>query len=215
MLRQSNSNSAKNRKQTHRAEEAGIERDRAQRKAGQRQQSHRTMTANCDTSMSESELSVKDPHFAGSSNKQETPFTQIHTSTSAAGKHEEDFRLVKSRRNRTTFKKQIGTATITDEQRKNGFAGIQRKVWLHIYRVTRTTTTQMIVDYVKKSDEFKEVEIMVKEIPTKEDRYKNFLLTAPLNKKDILYDLSFWPDGIGIKRFNFHRNKDFLSQGFL
>lgn len=124
---------------------------------------------------------------------------------------EDGYRMV-THRKKKIFRKQIGTAEISNEQRESGFAGIQRKVWLHIYRVTRQTTPEMIVEYIKSKETFKNDEIVVKEIPTEENRYKNFIITAPLNKKDHLYDLTFWPEGIGIKRFNFRRHQDFLKQ---
>lgn len=70
----------------------------------------------------------------------------------------------------------------------------------------------MIVEYIRGKETFKKEDIEVKEIPTENNRYKNFLVTAPLNRKDDLYDVDFWPDGIGVKRFSFQRYQDFLDK---
>lgn len=109
------------------------------------------------------------------------------------------------------FKKRIGTGVISEEQNKNGFAAAERKVWLHLYRIKRTTEATMIEEYIKGKPEFQSVGIMVKEMPTDAPRLKSFVVTAPLRLKDHLYDVSFWPEGVGVKRFSFERNKDFLT----
>ncbi|XP_044756313.1 uncharacterized protein LOC123314918 [Coccinella septempunctata] len=105
-------------------------------------------------------------------------------------------------------RKNIGTG-----KQSKGFSGQERKVWLYIYTVKRSTTTEIIEEYLSTKEGFQEVEIMVKEIPSEENRLKRFVLSAPLEKKEELYKLEFWPSGVGIKRFDFSKHKDLLQEG--
>jgi len=40
---------------------------------------------------------------------------------------------------------------------------------------------------------------------------KSFVVIAPLHNKDDLYDTSFWSNNVGIRRFDFVKNKEFLK----
>ena len=91
------------------------------------------------------------------------------------------------------------------------FAGAAKRVWLYIYRVKHEATEDMIISFIKSKDTFKNESIVVKEIPGVEGHPKRFVVTAPLSRKDELYDPSFWPQNIGIKRFDFSRHREFLK----
>lgn len=109
-------------------------------------------------------------------------------------------------------RKNLGTAEISEEQSKNGFAGGERKVWLYIYRVNRVTTEEQILDYISNKPGFDKKTTNVEEIPSDIDQLKRFLVTAPLEKKDTMYQPQFWPKNVGVKRFNIEKNKKFLSE---
>lgn len=55
-------------------------------------------------------------------------------------------------------------------------------------------------------------EIEVKELDGDPRLNKRFLVSAPFSKKDIMYDPSFWPEGVGVKRFEFTRHKEFMNK---
>lgn len=95
------------------------------------------------------------------------------------------------------------TGKISEEQKESGFSGMERKVWLNIYRVNSHVTSDMIAHYIKDKDGFLEEKVTVGEIPTKTP-LKQFVVMAPLKRKDELYETSFWPPGVGIRRFMIH-----------
>lgn len=114
----------------------------------------------------------------------------------------------KKRRRARVPEKNIGTG-----QHNPNFSGQERKVWIYIYRVKRNTTPHMIEEYLSTKEELKDTEITVKEIPSDENRLKRFVLSAPLEMKEVLYKSDTWPSGVGIKRFDFSRHRELLKQG--
>lgn len=123
---------------------------------------------------------------------------------------EKEFKKVTYKKRRP--KKNLGTAEISEDETKNGFSGGERKVWLYIYRVNRVTTEKEIIEYITNKPGFDKYTTNVEEIPSGEDQLKRFLVTAPLIKKDIMYQPEFWPKNVGVKRFDFEKNKKFLSE---
>lgn len=119
--------------------------------------------------------------------------------------------FIQVRYRKRKFTKRLGTQVVSDEQKRTGFAGAERKAWLQLYRVKRTTTASMIEEYIKRKPEFQAANVKVLEMPTVPDRNKTFVVTAPLTLKDHMYDLAFWPEGVGVRRFNFAKNKEFLD----
>lgn len=122
----------------------------------------------------------------------------------------EGYKLVQYRRRRKIPEKRLGTGEVTEEQIKSGFSGPEKKVWLYLYRARRVTTDKMIYDYLKEKPCLTNQEVCVRELPTEEKRLKCFVVTAPWKCKDELYKPEFWPVGIGIKRFDFNKHRDFL-----
>ena len=61
-------------------------------------------------------------------------------------------------------------------------------------------------------------EFSVRELPTQESQNKVFMVSAPTDAKNEVYSPSFWPKGVGYRRFDFNRyrshkytqNEDFL-----
>ena len=120
---------------------------------------------------------------------------------------ENDFQVPRSRGTWRNTKK-LGTSDAS----VNGFEGGDRRAWLHIYRVKRTADEKIIADYIKRKPGFENEIVTVKELPTENNRLKSFVVIAPLNKKEELYETAFWPKMVGIQRFDFRRHREFLSQ---
>lgn len=126
----------------------------------------------------------------------------------------DEFKVVMNRRNnrRIISAKNLGTAKLEDKEKTTGFSAIERKVWIYIYRINKHVSEQIIRDYIKKQQDFSTCNIEVKQLDGDPSFSKRFLVTAPINKKEVLYDPSFWPEGVGIKRFDFSKHKEFLSK---
>ena len=109
------------------------------------------------------------------------------------------------------FKKRLGVGKTTDIQQENGFMGAERKAWLYINRVKPHVTIEMVEAHIKKQPSFENEIISVKELPinnnNNRNNWKSFVVTAPLSRKDELYQPEFWPPNVGIKRFNFNLYK--------
>lgn len=117
------------------------------------------------------------------------------------------------RSQRRRIKKRLGTHQQSPEEDSTGFSGGDRRVWLYIYRVKRHVTPKMITDYIKNKPDFASVNVEARELPSDPNRLKCFVVTAPLSFKDRMYDGEFWPQNVGVKRFDFNKHKDFLVRG--
>lgn len=104
-------------------------------------------------------------------------------------------------------KKTLGTS-----EGSNGFIGVEKKVWIYLYRVQRTVSPILVQDFIKKKPGFSEMDIQVSELPTDENKNKCFLVTAPFSLKDDMYKPSFWPKDVGIKRYDFRLQSKYTSQ---
>ena len=85
-------------------------------------------------------------------------------------------------------------------------------MWLYIHRVKRTASAEVIKNYLVRTPGFENERINVRELPTKEHQLKAFMVTAPLSRKDELYNPDIWPQNVGIKRFDFRRHKDIFKK---
>lgn len=118
---------------------------------------------------------------------------------------QENFNLAKSRkRNR-----KLGT-----NETSSGFIGVEKRVWIYLHRIQRTVTKANIESYIKNQPDLTNADINIRELPTSDLQNKCFVLDAPFDLKNKLYDQTLWPKGVGIKRYSFqkHRenNKSFL-----
>lgn len=116
-----------------------------------------------------------------------------------------NYTTVRSRRYR---KRRLGTGNASKEELEGGFAGPERKVWLNIYRVNSHVTADMVEKHIRKQPGFLEEIIKVSELQTKTHQLKSFVVTAPLQRKDEMYESSFWPPNVGIRRFKFDTFKN-------
>ncbi|CAG9770267.1 unnamed protein product [Ceutorhynchus assimilis] len=90
---------------------------------------------------------------------------------------------------RRRYKKRLGNA---QPLTNSNFVGGDRKVWLYLYRVKRECDENAILRYIKTKDGFENLLITVRELPTDQNKLKCFVVTAPLQKKDTMYD----PNGL-------------------
>lgn len=121
-------------------------------------------------------------------------------------KPHDGFKEVRKRKQR----KRIGTAAPTECVVAEGvaFLGVEKKAWLYINRVQRHVTEDIILAYIKNSPSFQNTTVGVRELPTVAHQNKCFAVCAPFHKKDELYDVNFWPRGVGVKRLDFGRYRD-------
>lgn len=108
-------------------------------------------------------------------------------------------------------KRRMGTIGTGSDTNNQDFGGVQKKLWIYIYRVNKTCTEDKVHTYIKQKTGLTDKEIWTKEIPVKGNGLSRFVVTAPLDKKELLYSSEFWPAGVGIKRFNFEKHREFLQ----
>ncbi|KAG5887043.1 hypothetical protein JTB14_030002 [Gonioctena quinquepunctata] len=142
-------------------------------------------------------------------NAKHTQNSEIFVEYEGDKSHNEPYTRISRRRRKS---KTLGTNEEQQDVSNSGFTGAEKRLWIELYRVSRSTSTQDILQYIRKRPGFNDVECRVSELPSEEQRHKRFLVTAPFNKIDELYNPTFWPSGVGITRFSFTRNKKFLEQ---
>ena len=116
--------------------------------------------------------------------------------------------VMKNHKRRSQPPKRLGTAKVGNSE----FSGTDKKVWIYLYRIKSSATEQKITDHIMKNDSFSNEKIVVKDIPGVPDKPKRFVVCAPFSKKDQLYDPEFWPENVGIRRFDFKKHHTFLQQ---
>lgn len=113
-----------------------------------------------------------------------------------------------SRRRQQQKTKQLGTS----EESSNGFLGVEKRLWIYLYRIQRSVNENKIMQFIKQKQGFENLEIQVQELPTDQTQNKCFLVTAPFDKKEELYNVNFWPRNVGVKRYNFNIQKNYKKQ---
>ncbi|KAG5867076.1 hypothetical protein JTB14_034986 [Gonioctena quinquepunctata] len=165
------------------------------------QQTNTQISAQQTTSTTSSEAPIPEQHGG----RNEHSELVMGSEYDLADEKEDGFKTIQRKRRKA---KRLGTGAVEANQE---FGGEERKVWLYINRVKRSATAEMVKKYMEKKSGFEKENIEVRELPTNENRLKAFVVTAPLSRKDELYDRSFWPNYVGINRFDFNRHKDFLQ----
>lgn len=135
----------------------------------------------------------------------------IGTNIEEAGKRYGNTEDGNQYQNRKVNKRRMGTIGTGRETGNKDFGGVQKKLWIYIYRVNKTCTEDKVHTYIKQKTGLADNEIWTKEIPVKGNGLNRFVVTAPLDKKELLYSSDFWPAGVGIKRFNFEKHREFLQ----
>lgn len=97
--------------------------------------------------------------------------------------------------------------TLGENEEENAeFIGVRPKLWLYVNRVCDSVSEEMIVKYLKEKTDSADKEFIVKMLGSK-DGQKSFVVTADMKFKEALYSPSFWPAGVGYRRYNFRENK--------
>jgi len=109
--------------------------------------------------------------------------------------------------NSTPKQKTLGTS-----EASNNFMGVQKKVWIYLYRVQRSVSSAQVQEFVTKKPGYESLSIQVTELPTDETKNKCFLVTAPFSQKEDMYSPTFWPRDVGIKRYDFRIQANYKNQ---
>lgn len=96
----------------------------------------------------------------------------------------------------------IGEGEKTDEM-----AATEKRVWLFISRIKRHVTADNVKAYMAKQLDQGVQDFIVRELPTGEQRNKCFMVGADYHHRDEMYKATFWPAGVGFKRFDFQLYK--------
>lgn len=139
----------------------------------------------------------------------------IENRTNSNSDNGDDFVLVNRRKpkrtsnfqgrpNRTSYRKKT---QIGEGENVANIAATEKRAWLFLSRIKRDITEDNIRNYMaaelkKPADSF-----IVKEIPTKPQQNKCFMVGAAYQHKDEMYKPAFWPSGVGFKRFDFRLYK--------
>lgn len=114
-----------------------------------------------------------------------------------------------------------GYSTVTYKKKRNFIAkrlygendtenfGVQKKIWLYLYRIKRDITSEIIENYFKKHSKFKNANITVKELQTDSDQNKCFMFGIDFHFKEDIYKPSTWPKNVAYKRFNFRKYNEY------
>lgn len=121
-------------------------------------------------------------------------------------KVEEDFKTVTYRK-----KAKKHTTKFYGENEDNEFA-IGRKVWLYLYRIKRHVTTEKIRKFITDQSQFKDADIVIKELPTQETQNKCFMFGIDWDLRDDVYKPSTWPKSMAFKRFDFKKYHNYQNQ---
>ncbi|KAK9877307.1 hypothetical protein WA026_017699 [Henosepilachna vigintioctopunctata] len=102
----------------------------------------------------------------------------------------------------------LGTCKVTN--RDKNFSVQEKEAWFFISRVKEHVTENSIENYIKHKPGFEKVSVEVKELlfEEKKGKLKSFLVKVPFERKDELYIPSFWPENVGIGRFNLQLYKN-------
>lgn len=101
-----------------------------------------------------------------------------------------------------TFRKTLGQ----NEDENAGFLGVKPKIWLYINRVRSGVTEETILKYLKEKTKRTDEEFIVKFLGNGGGQ-KSFVVAADSQFKDMFYSPSFWPTGVGYRRFDFRTHR--------
>lgn len=122
---------------------------------------------------------------------------------------EDEFKTVTyKRRNTKRFEKLYGENQEMEGQ--NDFAA-EKKVWLYLYRIKRHICENDIEVFIKKQEQFKNANVVIKELPTNENQTKCFMFGIDWTHKSEIYKPTAWPKSVAYKRFNFRKYKSYQN----
>lgn len=137
------------------------------------------------------------------------------------GAGNEDFAHTRSKQNRhnnnTIRKPGNHSKYIGSSEDKSDFTGAKPKVWLYLYRVTRNVNDTQIRKFITKKlypetpEGEENSDVTVKELQTDPNQLKCFMIGADFSHKEKLYTAEFWPRGVGFRRFDFRRYRQYMD----
>ncbi|KAG5877848.1 hypothetical protein JTB14_007244 [Gonioctena quinquepunctata] len=133
------------------------------------------------------------------------------------GDDNDNFKQVKNRRRQPQTKNRNQSKYIGCNEEISEFTGAQPKVWLYLYRVKRDVNecnikkfiTEKLYPDTLRGEENNNQNVIVRELNTDPNRLKCFMVGADMVHKNNLYDLGFWPEGVGFRRFDFARHRQY------
>ena len=119
-----------------------------------------------------------------------------------------------TQRSRPSRKINVGQSQGCNEK----FKGASPKVWMFISRVSQDVTEEDIKTYLNTRIGDEEENIIVKELISGSNGLKCYMVAADFKHKDQFYQPSFWPQGVGYRRFDFklyekYKNRHTLRNG--
>lgn len=125
----------------------------------------------------------------------------ITTPQSAADKSSGDGFQEVARRKRRQSNIVVGSGKTSDD----GFMGIKNKLWMFVGRVASGTTSEMILQYLRRK--YNEESFSCEKLETKTE-YSCFKISAPTELREVLEKADSWPQGVVVRKFRFYRKRD-------
>lgn len=118
-----------------------------------------------------------------------------------AGRETENWQTVQKRKK--SFKRNIGQSEGSNEK----FTSVKPKVWLYLYRIAPEVMEEDIKQYLITKTSNKNEDFIVKDLNEPgRTRFKNFMVAADFQYKELFYQPSFWPKGVFFRRFDFNKH---------
>lgn len=99
----------------------------------------------------------------------------------------------------------IGTNNNKDDSKFDTFEATARRLWIYVGRCKQDTTEEKIKSYLQGKSPGRSFDVV--KLNTKGTNTA-FRIAADMDLQDSLYDASFWPSGILVKRYMFFRNRE-------
>ncbi|KAK9887604.1 hypothetical protein WA026_023487 [Henosepilachna vigintioctopunctata] len=93
---------------------------------------------------------------------------------------------------------------VTFKNTEISFKGKERKAWFFINRIKTNVSGDIAEKYIRSKSGLDNETIEVQELQFERKRgnLKSYLVKVPFPRKDKIYKPEFWPENVGIKRFN-------------
>ncbi|KAG5893004.1 hypothetical protein JTB14_037197 [Gonioctena quinquepunctata] len=105
-------------------------------------------------------------------NAKHTQNSEIFVEYEGDKSHNEPYTRISRRRRKS---KTLGTNEEQQDVSNSGFTGAEKRLWIELYRVSRSTSTQDILQYIRKRPGFNDVECRVSSLQKSKD-ISGFLL---------------------------------------
>jgi hypothetical protein len=122
-----------------------------------------------------------------------------HQQSSIASEND-GFQVVTYKHKQRNLQRQVKRAPIigTAVAEAGSLLAASKKVWLHVYRLHKDTTTDNVRSFIK--SKITEMDIVCEQLTSRGD-YSSFKIGADSRHLSTLNDPSFWPSGTAVRRF--------------